>query len=74
MHAPDVPIVEGLQVASIPAGIPLSAKAIVPVNPFKVPTFAVNVVLLPAVTVCELGDADNAKSGGLFSITPTVVL
>src|SRR5713101_6580657 len=53
-----------LNVAVTPAGAPLTLSATAPLNPFTTPTLTVELVLLPAVTVSELGDADTEKSGG----------
>ena len=76
VQVPDVVIDEGLQLASMPAGIPLSASATAPVNPFEAAMLTEKLVLLPAATVCELGDAASEKSGGglLVNVMPTVVL
>jgi len=76
VQVPELLIDEGLQLAGMPAGIPLSTSATAPVNPFDAPTLTEKLVLLPAVTVCELGDAFSEKSGGglLVNVMPTVVL
>jgi len=73
-----VPVIdEGLQLASMPAGIPLSARPTVPVNPVSAAMLTVNVALLPAVKVCEVGEVEIEKSGGglfVLNTTLTVVL
>ena len=53
---------EGLQPASMPEGIPLSTKPTVPVKLLIAEMFTVKLVLLPAVTVWELGEAEIEKS------------
>src|SRR5713101_6350190 len=53
-----------LNVAVTPAGAPLTLSATAPLNPFTTPTLTVELVLLPDVTVSELGDPDTEKSGG----------
>lgn len=62
VQLPDVVIDEGLQLANMPAGIPLSTSPTVPEKLFTAPTFTVKLVLLPAVTVCEAGEAAREKS------------
>ena len=77
VQLPDPVIDAGLQLASMPAGIPLSTNPTVPENPFDAATLTVKLVLLPAVMVCEEGAAEIEKSGGgLFAetVTLTVVL
>lgn len=77
MQLPDPLIVAGLQLANMPAGIPLSTRATVPVNPFCAATVTVKLVLPPAVIVCEPGDAEIVKFGGgllALTVTLTVVL
>jgi hypothetical protein len=77
VELPDVVIEVGAKAAVTPAGRPVADNATVPVNPFCAPTLAVNVVALPAMTACELGDADSVKSAVTvvaFTVTLTVVL
>jgi hypothetical protein len=73
-----VPVIDaGLQLTCMPAGIPLSARPTVPVNPPIAAMLTVKVVLLPAVRVCELGEVEIEKSGGglfVLNTTLTVVL
>src|SRR6516225_7989607 len=52
----------GLKLAVVPLGSPLTLKFTVPVKPFTAPTVAVYDVPAPAVTVCELGEAERVKS------------
>ncbi len=75
VQEPDPVIEEGLQLASMPAGIPLSTRATVPLNPLVPETATVKLVLLPAVIVCEPGVAEMEKSGGgLFAETMTLTV
>src|SRR5713101_827789 len=53
-----------LNVAVTPAGAPLTLSPTAPLKPFRAPTLTVELVLLPAVTVNELGLAETEKSGG----------
>src|SRR5260370_4799122 len=53
-----------LNVAVTPAGAPLTLSATAPLKPFTTPTLTVELVLLPAVTVSELGGADSEKARG----------
>jgi len=53
-----------LNVAVTFAGAPLTLSATAPLNPFTTPTLTVELPLLPAFTVSEVGDADTVKSGG----------
>ena len=66
---------DGLQLTDIPAGIPLSTRATVPVNPLMALVLMIKLVLFPAVRVCELGEAEIEKSGGgLFCVTVTLTV
>ena len=61
----------------MPAGIPLSASATVPLKPLMAETVTAKLVLLPAVIDCEAGEAEIEKSGGGadgLTVTLTVVL
>jgi hypothetical protein len=73
VHVPE-PVMElGLHPAVIPAGTPLSTNVTAPLNPLDAATVRVKLVLLPAATVCELGDAVSEKSGGrLLAVTVTL--
>jgi len=63
---PEPPLIEaGLKLAVAPVGKPLTTRDTVPVNPLNGATLAVYVVFAPAFTVCELGVAENIKSGGV---------
>jgi hypothetical protein len=77
VQLPDPVIDPGLQLASMPAGMPLSTSPTVPENPFEPATLTVKLVLFPAVMVCEEGAAEIEKSGGGLlaeTVTLTVVL
>jgi hypothetical protein len=66
---------DGLQLASMPAGMPLSANPTVPVKPLSASTDTVKLALFPAVMVCELGVAEIEKSGaGALPVTVTVIV
>jgi len=52
----------GLKLALAPAGNPLALKPTLPLNPPDPVMFAEYEVPLPAVTVCEAGDAAMVKS------------
>jgi len=54
----------GEKFAVAPAGNPLALSVTTPANPLTAPIFAVNVVALPAITVCPLGLPATVKSGG----------
>ncbi len=73
VQLPEPVIDDGLQLTSIPAGIPLSTRPTVPLNPFIAETLTVKVVLLPAVIVCELGEADIEKSAVEVATVTTIV-
>ena len=51
VQEPDPVIDDGLQLASIPAGMPLSTSPTVPLNPFEPATETVKLVLFPPVMV-----------------------
>jgi hypothetical protein len=53
----------GLNVAVTPFGNPVTAKLTAPLKPFTDPTVSVYEVLLPSVTVAEVGDAVSVNSG-----------
>ena len=53
----------GLNAAVTPDGKPLAANVTLPANPFCPVTVTVYGALPPATTLCEEGDAPNAKSG-----------
>ena len=53
----------GLKLAVALLGSPLVFRLTVPAKPFCAPMVTVYVVLLPCVTVCELGVAVIEKSG-----------
>jgi hypothetical protein len=74
VDVPDVVTEVGLNDAVAPVGSPLALRFTVPVNPFNAPIVAVYVVDPPAVTVCELGDAEIVKSGAALTTSVTVVL
>jgi len=62
---PEPPLMEaGLKFAVAPEGRPVALSVTVPAYPLAGLTVAVYVVLFPAVTVCEAGDADSEKSAG----------
>ena len=63
----------GFKLAVTPEGTPLVLSDTVPVNPLSAPTLTVYVVPLPAVTVCEAGEAAMEKSGSALTIRVTVV-
>ncbi len=59
-----VPLMEdGLKLATAPAGRPVAAKVVDPAKPFDPETVTVYLAVPPAVTVCELGEAETEKSG-----------
>jgi len=77
VELPDVVMEAGAKAAVTPVGRPVADNATVPVKPFCAATLAVNVVDLPAMTACELGDAESVKSAVTvvaFTVTLTVVL
>src|SRR5579859_5102423 len=53
-----------LNEAVTPDGAPLTLSATAPLKPFTTPTLTVEVPLLPAFTVSEVGLAETVKSGG----------
>jgi hypothetical protein len=61
----------GLKLAVAPAGTPLAASVTVPAKPLRAVTVAVNVALLPAVTLCDAGAANRPKSAGLTTVRLT---
>jgi hypothetical protein len=63
-----------LNVAVTPAGAPLTLSATAPLNPFTTPTLTVELPLLPAFTVSEVGLADTVKSGCCTGFTCSVTL
>ena len=72
---PVVVIDPGEQAASIPAGIPLSTRATVPVNPFVGVTVTATLVLSAVTTVCDEGSTASTKSGGVtVTVSATFML
>ena len=71
---PDPVIEAGLNVPVAPMGRPLTEKLTAELKPFKPVTVGVKVVLLPWVTVCELGDAASVKLAGGLTTSVTVEL
>jgi hypothetical protein len=64
VDVPPLATLVGLKLALAPAGRPLALKlATLPENPFTPSTVTLYVVLLPAVTVREVGDGLREKSG-----------
>src|SRR5216684_3478915 len=63
-----------LNVAVTPAGAPLTLSATAPLKPFTMPTLTVELPLLPAFTVNEVGFADTVKSGCCTLVTCRVTL
>jgi hypothetical protein len=61
VDVPDPVTVTGEKLAVAPVGNPLALSATTPLNPFKAPTLAVYVAVLPATTVSEPGVAVRLK-------------
>lgn len=74
VEVPEVATDVGVKLPVAPLGKPLALRVTVPVNPLIALTVTEYVVLWPAVTVCELGEAEIEKSGGAFTTRETVVL
>ena len=69
------PVTEvGLNVPVAPVGRPLTVKVTAALKPFKAVTVGVKLVLLPWITVCELGDAASEKLGAAFTTRMAVAL
>ena len=64
----------GFRVAVTPLGAPLTLSATVPLKPLSAATLTVELVLLPTVTVSELGFADNEKSAWALTERVTVAV
>ena len=64
-------MVAGLKLAVAPAGRPAAVRVTVPVKPLRALTVAVNVPLLPAVTLCDAGVAAKPKSAALTTVRLT---
>jgi len=73
VQLPGAVIEDGLQLASMPEGIPLSISPTVPVKPLLADVVIVKLVLLPAVIVCELGEAEMEKSALVVELDTTSV-
>jgi hypothetical protein len=77
VELPEVLIDVGTKLGVISEGRSDAPNVTVPVKPFRGPTVIVKLALLPAVTVCEFGDADRVKSGfggAAATVTLTAVL
>jgi|ERR1700727_2385781 hypothetical protein len=75
VELPEVVIEAGAKLAVTPEGMPVADSATLPVKPFCAETLAVKVVEFPAVTDCELGLAENVKSGvSVTAFTLTLML
>src|SRR5215831_5913668 len=67
------PVTElGLKLALAPVGKPLAVRPTTPLNPPDPVTVAVYEVPLPAVTVCDAGDAETEKSPTTGALTTSV--
>ena len=62
----------GLNVAVVPAGIPLALRVTLPVNPPVLVTLSVYVVRPPTGTDCEAGVADSEKLPATAAFTTSV--
>src|SRR5713101_3637670 len=63
-----------LNVAVTPAGAPLTLSATAPLKAFTMPTLTMELPLLPAFSVNEVGFADTVKSGCCTLVTCRVTL
>ncbi len=60
---PEVLMEVGEKVACMPAGIPLTVRPTIPVNPLRAATATLKLAPCPAATLCEPGVAEMEKSG-----------
>ena len=63
----------GVKVGVAPAGKPLTANETLPPKPSTAETVAVKLVLAPAATVCDAGEAASVKSGCNTVYAPVVI-
>ena len=64
----------GLNATVVPAGLPVTLRDTLPVNPFSALTVAVYVVLPPTMTLREVGATVSEKFGGAFTVKVTIAV